>query len=125
MSKVDWSNIDYFKEDEFECECGCGLNNIDVTLVSLLDHARHFAEIPFKINSACRCEVHNKNVGGVKDSSHCKGLAVDISCRSDERRFSMVSALLKVGFKRVLIYDTFIHVDIDLDKPNPILKLMK
>jgi len=123
----DWDDINYFKKDEFTCNCGCGLNNISQELVFNLDEARDIAQIPFKINSASRCKKHNqsKEVGGVKNSSHCKGLAVDISCSNDEFRFIMVSALLNVGFKRVLIYSTFIHVDIDTDKPHPILKLMK
>ena len=122
---IDWSDINYFKDYEFTCKCGCGLNNISEELVFNLDEARDISQIPFKINSACRCEKHNKKVGGVKDSSHCKGLAVDIACNDDERRFIMVSALLKVGFKRILIYDTFIHVDIDLEKSFPILQIKK
>lgn len=123
--KIVWSDINYFKESDFACKCGCGFNCISEELVFNLDEARSIAQIPFIVKSGCRCEVHNIAEGGEKDSSHKKGLAVDISCRSDERRFSIVSALLKVGFKRILIYDTFIHVDIDLDKPNPIIKIMK
>lgn len=121
----DWSEMNYFKEDEFTCKCGCGLNNMNENFIFTLDEARDIAQIPFKINCGCRCEKHNKEVGGVKDSAHTKGLAVDIAAPDDRTRFSIVSALLEVGFKRVLLYDTFIHCDIDLDKPNPILKIMK
>ena len=122
---IDWSKIKHFKKEEFTCNCGCGFNNINDDFVDMLDNARFFTKIPFKINSACRCEKHNKMVGGVTDSAHCKGLAVDISVRDDRARFIIISALLEVGFSRVLIYDTFVHVDMDLTKPNPILKLMK
>ena len=125
MILIDWSKLKNFKESEFTCNCGCGLNNINDDVVLMLDTARELAQVPFKINSACRCEKHNKMVGGVTDSAHCKGLAVDISARDDRSRFIIVSALMKVGFTRVLIYDTFVHVDMDLSKPNPILKLMK
>lgn len=121
---IDWQEIKYFKKEEFECKCGCGLNNINDDLVLALEKARGNSNFPFKINSACRCEKHNKKSGGVKDSAHTKGLAVDISIRDDSVRFIIVSALLNVGFKRVLLYDTFIHVDVDLTKPQFILKIM-
>ena len=122
---INWSEVKHFKQEEFMCKCGCGFNNINDELVLLLDIARGLAKVPFSINSACRCEKHNKKSWGVKDSAHCKGLAVDISVVGDSIRFAVVSALLSVGFKRVLIYDTFIHVDMDLTKPNSILKIMK
>ena len=122
---IDWSKIKHFKESGFTCNCGCGVNNINDDVVQMLDTAREWAHIPFKINSACRCEKHNKMVGGVTDSAHTKGLAVDISARDGESRLIIMRALLKIGFKRVLLYDTFIHVDMDLTKPNPILKIMK
>lgn len=122
---IDWKTIKHFKKEEFTCKCGCGLNNISDTLVLMLEDSRKLANVPFKINSACRCETHNKKIGGVKGSAHVKGLAVDISIPSDSARFAILSALLNVGFLRVLIYPTFIHVDLDLDKPNPIIKIMK
>ncbi len=122
---INWEKIKHFKKEEFECKCGCGFNNINEDFVDMLDNARFFTKTPFKINCGVRCEKHNKEVGGVKDSAHCKGLAVDISVRDDKSRFIIVSALLKVGFSRVLMYDTFVHVDMDLTKPNPILKIMK
>jgi len=122
---IDWSKVKHFKESEFTCNCGCGLNNINDDVVLMLDTAREWAHIPFKINSACRCEKHNKLVGGVTDSAHTKGLAVDISVRDDESRLIIMRALLKICFKRLLLYDTFIHVDMDLSKPNPILQIIK
>ena len=120
----DTEKVKYFKSSEFVCKC-CGENQISSDLVYLLDKARNLAGIPFRINCGYRCKKHNKEVGGVEDSSHCKGLAVDISADGDVSRFRIVEALLNVGFKRVLLYSTFIHCDIDLEKLNPILKIMK
>jgi len=122
---IDWSQIKHFKESEFTCNCGCGLNNIHKEVVLLLDSARDMAQIPFRINCGCRCEKHNKEVGGVEDSAHIKGYAVDISARDDKSRFIIVSALIKSGFNRVIVYDTFVHCDLDFTKPNPLLKIMK
>ena len=122
---INWLVLKHFKKEEFDCRCGCGLNNMDDGFLLCLDEARGNAQIPFRINCGCRCEKHNKEVGGVKDSAHTKGLAVDISVSNDKSRFIIVSALLDLGFERVLLYPTFIHVDLDYSKPNPILKIMK
>lgn len=115
----------FFKKEEFTCKCGCGLNNMDVHLLEMLDEARFMADIPFFVNCGCRCKEHNKKVGGVEDSSHLYGLAVDISAKNDFQRFKIIGALYLVGFRRILLYDAFIHVDIDLSKVNPIFKIMK
>ncbi len=115
----------FFKKEEFTCKCGCGLNNMDVHIMEMLDEARFMADTPFIVNCGSRCIEHNKEVGGVKDSSHLYGLAVDISAKNDFQRFKIIGALYLVGFRRILLYDSFIHVDIDLSKVNPILKIMK
>lgn len=121
----DWNTIQHFKKEEFECKCGCGFNNIDTAFVLMLNDARELANVPFKINCGCRCEKHNNDVGGVTDSAHTKGLAVDISTPSDSTRFAIVESLLNVGFKRVLLYGSFVHADMDFSKPYPLLKIMK
>ena len=122
---IDYSKFKHFKKEEFDCKCGCGLNNMEYSLIERLDNARDLAGIPFKINCGCRCEKHNKEVGGIEKSSHLSGLAVDISAKTDLERYKIVCALYLVGFGRILLYDTFIHVDMDYTKVNPILKIMK
>ncbi len=113
----------YFKEDEFKCKCGCGLNNSSHLMKAMLDSAREEAGVPFKINSGTRCEQHNKNVGGSPTSSHVKGLAVDISVTTSADRDKILRALIKAGFKRIGIYKTFIHADIDTKKPTNVIWL--
>jgi uncharacterized protein YcbK (DUF882 family) len=98
-----------------------GLANMNEQLVQKLDLARAIAKTPFGINSAMRCEAHNRKDGGIEDSAHLTGNAVDIRCTNSHKRFLIVAALLHVGFKRVLIYDTFIHVDNDETKPQKVL----
>lgn len=110
------ANFKYFNLKEFDCKCGCGKNNISLDLVSLLNDARKLSGIPFKINSGCRCESHNKIIGGKKDSSHLSGFAVDISCNNSRDRFLIEKSLLDVGFNRIGEGETFIHVDIDFSK---------
>lgn len=111
---------DHFKKEDFACKC-CGMNNTSDQLIDKLDEARDIAGIPFVVNCGCRCKKHNKEVKGEEDSSHLTGLAVDISAKTSEQKFKIVSALLKVGFVRIGVYKTFLHGDIDTSKPQSML----
>jgi zinc D-Ala-D-Ala carboxypeptidase len=110
----------YFNEDEFTCKCGCNTNNISSKLIERLDNARHIAGVPFAINSGCRCQKHNKRVGGSPTSSHLNGTAVDIKVSSSKDKYKILTALMLEGFDRIGIAKTFIHVDID-DKPKQLI----
>lgn len=118
-------NLTHFKLSEFDCKCGCGLNNMDLKILLMIDVARTIAKVPFIVNSGSRCKKHNEDIGGLKNSTHLKGLAVDIKCDNDVIRHKIIGALLIAGFKRILIYKNFIHIDIDLDRKNPIIKIME
>ena len=73
-----WDNIEYFKKDEFTCKCGCGLNNMNLKVVKIADDVRkHFGK-PAIVTSGSRCEKHNKEVGGVANSRHLQGNAIDM-----------------------------------------------
>jgi len=99
----------YFKKIE---------DNMDVDFLAKLDEAREYANIPFIINSAYRSPEHSLSIKN-PSSSHIKGLAVDISVKDSRTRGLILDALRAVGFNRIGISDTFIHVDSDLDKsPN-------
>ena len=114
--------LNYFKISEFDSPDlkGSGLL-MDETFLAMLDDARNIAAIPFKINSGLRTEKHNRKVKGKPDSSHLKGLAVDIHCVDSRSRSIILNALLKVGFTRVGIAKTFIHVDLDFDKAQNVI----
>lgn len=100
-----------------EIDCG----NMDNNFLHKLDNARNIAGLPFIINSAYRSPEHNAKIGGSPNSSHLKGLAVDIKCTDSRTRFIIVDALIKAGFNRIGIADSFIHVDLDLDKSNKVI----
>jgi zinc D-Ala-D-Ala carboxypeptidase len=102
----------YFKEIE---------ENMDANFLNKLDEARERAGIPFVINSAYRTPEHNAKIGGKPNSSHLKGLAVDISVTNSRQRFIVLNALLDVGFTRIGIADTFIHVDLDSGKSKEVI----
>ena len=104
----------YFKTSDFTCKCGCGKNNISTGLTALLDELREKIDTPIIINSGCRCVSHNKAVGGKMNSAHVDGLAVDIKVNNSPMRFKIISTACKLGFVRIGIGETFIHLDIDL-----------
>lgn len=103
----------YFSEKEV-----VGLNP---DLVKMLDKAREIAGVPFKITSGKRTKAQNTNAGGVEDSAHLLGLAVDIASPTSDVRFKIFNALVAVGFTRLGIGETFIHADIDKDKAQNII----
>ena len=101
----------YFKEIEL---------NMNEEFLQRLDEAREYAGIPFIINSAWRSEEDNKRVGGKPNSSHLKGLAVDIKATNSRQRGLILDALRSVGFSRIGIAKRFIHVDMDFDKDQDV-----
>lgn len=95
--------------------------NMDKDFLQKLDLARERAGIPFFINSAFRTVEDNERVGGKPDSSHLKGLAVDIRITNSRERYKVLESLILVGFNRIGIGDNFIHVDNDKEKPQNVI----
>lgn len=101
----------YFKDSEFACNCGCGLNNITQDVKDRLDAARGYAGIPFHISSGSRCPTWNAKSGGAKTSAHRTGEAVDIYCISSIDRYTIVAACIKAGFTGIDPEESYVHVD--------------
>lgn len=75
-----WAAVPNFTPSEFTCPC-CGLNNVDHTLVRVCQRIRDHFDAPFEVSSGSRCPSHNKAVGGVPNSRHLSGRAVDFRIR--------------------------------------------
>nr|DAH33249.1 MAG TPA: peptidase [Caudoviricetes sp.] len=81
-----WGDIQYFRRAEFRCQCGGKFCNgfpaepVEET-VRLADEIRRRAGVPLKVNSGVRCTRHNAdpNVGGVWNSLHLTGQAIDLA----------------------------------------------
>ena len=117
----------YFNYIEFDSPdlLGSG-RNMSPKILEMLDLAREKFDKPIKITSGYRTKEYNEDLKarGYKaspKSSHLKGLAVDIHCNNSKDRFELVDILLDVGFNRIGIANTFIHVDIDKDKPSHLI----
>lgn len=113
--------LNYFSADEFErARPACALSDMDSDFMSRLDLARGFSDVPYVINSAYRSRAYEISKGRFGTSSHTKGLAVDIACSSNFMRGRILYGLIKVGFSRIGIGKTFIHVDSDNEKSSAI-----
>lgn len=117
----------FFNYSEFDSpdELGSG-KNMSPEILEMLDLAREKYDKPIKVTSGYRTKQYNLDLKarGYKaspNSSHLKGLAVDIHCNNSEARFELVDILLDVGFNRLGIANTFIHADIDKDKPQNLI----
>jgi len=115
-------NLKFFKISEFDSpdEKGSGCNMKEDFLMNL-DIAREVAGTPFIITSGYRSPSHNKKVGGVKNSSHTKGYACDIRVDNSLQRHKILVALMSVGFARIGIAVTYIHVDMDENKTQDVI----
>ncbi len=103
----------WFEQYEMECRCRCGYAAVKPELMERLNELRIKVGKPVNVTSACRCEQHNKNVGGVKNSYHMQGMAADIYV-SDMELEDLAKAAESVGFNGIGIYirQKFVHVDI-------------
>ena len=112
----------YFKDAEFRaCTPSCSLQDMKQETMTMLDLAREIAGIPFVLNSAYRSKAWERTKGRSGTSSHCKGCAVDIRCRTDANRWKIINALIAAGFSRIGIGSTYIHADNDFDKSQRVI----
>ena len=101
-----------FNLKEFECPC-CHTVLLNPLLVTKLQKLRDEWGLPLIITSGYRCELHNREVGGVKQSLHKVGQAADVRVpASEQERFRDLA--LSCGFSRAISYGNrhFIHIEI-------------
>ena len=67
---------------------------------------------PIVIRSGFRCAKENRKVGGVANSYHLLGLAVDIGVLTDSGRYALIRALLDHGWRRLGIGKNIVHADV-------------
>ena len=119
MTNKEWERYSrYFKAKEFDSPdksgSGRGMKKI---FMEKLYQARSLSSVAYKITSGYRTPKFNKDVGGVKGSSHMKYEACDIAVSNSHQRFMILQCLLLAGFERIGIGAKFIHCDIS-SKPK-------
>lgn len=113
-----WAEIKHFSREEFRCKCGgayCGgfPHEPEGQLVRLADTVReHFGE-PVIVTSGLRCETHNRNVGGVWNSRHLTGRALDFRVRGKDSNAVLpyVQSLPGVHYAYA-IDENHVHMDV-------------
>ena len=78
-----WDEIKYFTREELKCKCGGRYCNgypaePQELLVRLAERAREHFGKPAHVTSCLRCRQHNANEGGVANSRHMYGKAMDL-----------------------------------------------
>lgn len=113
----------HFSEYEFQ-KVSCSIADLDPSSLKRLDAARERAGIPFIITSAFRSKEHELERGRSGNSAHTRGRAFDIAASTDRERALIIDAAVKVGFTRIGIAHSFIHLDDDVHcLPSPRLWL--
>lgn len=116
----------YFTFDEFDSPDQPGSGEMmDPDFLAILDEARDCAGIPFVISrgGGFRTVAYNRQLikegyPASRKSSHLLGLAADIYVTDSQARFVILDALQECGITRLGISPTFIHCDIDPNKPQ-------
>lgn len=113
-----WDEIKYFsrRDPYIGCSCGrCGGFPVEPAekLMRLSDRVREAAGRPMVPTSTVRCEAHNREVGGVANSRHMKGHAMDfrIPGLSSGQILAIVRQQTGVVYSYA-INDRSVHMDI-------------
>lgn len=105
-----------FAQEEFTCHCGrCAFSTpqnglVGLNLVQLLQLVRDDFGQPITVSSGRRCPRYNKQVRGVSNSYHTRGLAADI-CATDMLGLADC-VIAQPGFSYIELHDSYIHVDV-------------
>lgn len=110
----------YFAESEMQCPC-CSHSKMDADFMEKLNKLRESCGFPLMINSGYRCPNHNEKIGSKVNSAHVQGRAADVSCTDGWRRFMIVKNAFELGFKRIGVGKSFVHLDTSEDLPQDVL----
>lgn len=111
---LDMSVGKHFKLSDFTCKCGCNQVMYTPSLVHKLDDMADHFKRDVIVTSGYRCKQHNKFVGGVKDSTHLTGQAVDFVVRGVSP--AKVVQYLADYDGGVGLYERHVHIDTGIKK---------
>jgi len=113
-----WDEIEYWTREEFRCQCGGKYCNgfpaePDETLVRLVNDLRKQAGRPAHRSSGLRCPTWNAIQGGVGNSKHMYGKALDfyIEGVSGAKLLAMAQADKRTSYAYI-IEGQYVHVDV-------------
>ena len=114
-----WDDIKYFKKSEFKCKCGGKYCNgypaePQEKLIRVADRVReHFGKAA-TVTSGLRCTKHNANEGGVTNSRHLSGKAMDFCVKgvSGATLLAYVQKQPEIRYAYI-ISGNYVHMDIE------------
>jgi hypothetical protein len=113
-----WADIRYFVPKEFACKCGRYCDGYPAqmqrSVVELADRARAELKGVGFVSSGLRCPRHNANVGGVSNSRHLNGKAIDlrIEGKSAKQTLAWVQKQPEVRYAYA-IDANYVHMDVE------------
>lgn len=117
-TKTFWDEIVYFDRSEFACHCGGAHCNgfpaePQEKLIRVADKIRKKFGSAATVSSGVRCTQHNANVGGVSNSRHLSGKAMDF-CVAGKSSAQLLAEVQKHSDIRYAyaIDSSFVHMDI-------------
>lgn len=115
-----WDEIEFFTRAEFKCQCGGRYCNgypaepAEET-VRMADEIRKRVGVPLTVNSGLRCKQHNAEVGGVSNSLHTTGQAVDLSGNIAPAKLRQIAEQVQAemipGRGGLGLYSWGVHID--------------
>lgn len=113
-----WDEIEFFDREEFRCQCGGKYCNgfpeePHEATVRYANAIRKRLGKPVPVNSGLRCLTWNSIQGGVANSNHMGGGAVDLGCPAGVIPVQMraVAEEIMGNTGGIGIYDWGIHID--------------
>lgn len=111
-----WMDTPHFTREEFRCRCSrCGGFPAEPKekLVRLAERVRTHFDAPAAVSSGVRCPAHNAEVGGVKNSRHLTGQAMDFCIRGHSaREVTAFAAAQPECAYTYAIDENFVHMDV-------------
>lgn len=105
----------------YNCPCGECNYAPSAGLIDRLNEAREEAGIPFVINSGPRCPSYNQHIQGAPFSEHIDGDGADVSCTDSRSRSKIINAAIKVGFNRIGVARSFIHLGVSASNDQDVV----
>lgn len=114
-----WDHIRYWTREEWRCQCGGAYCDgfpaePDRTLAELVDDIRHSFGAPGHRSSGLRCPQHNANQGGVANSRHISGKALDfyIEGISGAQLLAAAQRDSRTRYAYIIGNGPYVHVDV-------------
>ena len=109
---MNWADYPYFTKAEFDCKHS-GKNEMQPEFMAKLQLLREKYGRPIRITSGYRHWTHPVEARkGHTTGEHTRGTCADIACTSGAERYEIIRLALELGFSRIGIAKTFIHLGI-------------